>query len=63
MSGSGGMITDQFWQPDQQTRTAIRRGDKRYREYLKRKSIEYQRALIERMPERFESIDADWWMK
>ncbi len=49
MSGSGGMITDQFWQPDQQTRSAIRRGDKINREYLKRKSIEYQLALIERM--------------
>jgi hypothetical protein len=48
MSGSGGMITDQFWQPDQQTRSAIRRGDKINREYLKRKSIQYQRALIER---------------
>ena len=59
----GGMITDQFWQPDQQTRSAIRRGDKINREYLKRKSIEYQRALIERMAEPLESIDADWWTK
>jgi len=49
MSGSGSMITNQFWQPDQQTRSAIRRGDKINREYLKCKAIEYKRALIERM--------------
>jgi len=49
MSGSGGMITDQFWQPDKQTQSAIRRGDKINREYLKRKKIEYQLALIERL--------------
>jgi len=53
------MITDQFWQPDQQTRSAIRRGDKINREYFKRKSIEYQRALIERS----ESVDEDWWLQ
>jgi len=51
-----GMTRDQFWQPDRQTRSAIRRGDKINREYFKRKSIEYQRALIERL----ESIDKDW---
>jgi len=49
MSGTGGMIADQFWQPDQQTRSAIRRGDKINREYLARQNIEYQLALIERM--------------
>jgi len=43
------MIIDQFWQPDKQTRSAIRRGDKINREYLKCKAIEYKRALIERM--------------
>ena len=49
MSGSGGMITDQFWQPDKQTRSAIGRGDRLYREYLARKKIEYQLTLIERL--------------
>ena len=43
------MITDQFWQPDRQTRAAIRRGDKINRRYLKRKKIEYELALIERL--------------
>ncbi len=56
---SVGMTADQFWQPDQQTRSAIRRGDKINREYFKRKSIEYQRALIERL----ESVDEDWWLQ
>ena len=42
-------IQNQFWQPDQQTRAAIRRGDNINREYLKRKKIEYQLALIERL--------------
>ncbi len=37
------------WQPDARTRSAIRRGDKINREYLKRKKIEYELALIERM--------------
>ncbi len=49
MSGTGGMITDQFWQPDQQTRSAIRRGDKINREYLARQNIEYQLMLIQRI--------------
>ncbi len=42
-------MKNQFWQPDRQTRSAIRRGDRRYREYLARKKIEYELALIERM--------------
>ncbi len=49
MSGSGGMITGQFWRPDRQTRAAISRGNRLYREYLARKRQEYERALIERM--------------
>ena len=49
MSGSGGMITDQFWQPNRETRAAISRGDKLNREYFKRKRVEYELALIERM--------------
>ena len=48
------MITDQFWQPNQQTRSAIRHGDKINREYLARKRQEYERALIERMAELLE---------
>ena len=43
------MITDQLWQPDKQTRSAISRGNTLYREYLARKGQEYERALIERM--------------
>ena len=42
-------IQDQFWQPDQQTRAAIRRGDKINRAYLARKKTEYQLVLIERL--------------
>jgi len=42
-------MKDQFWQPDRQIRAAIRRGDKAHQEYFKRKSIEYQLALIERL--------------
>ncbi len=42
-------MENQFWQPDKQTRAAISRGDKRYREYLKRKRVEYELALIERL--------------
>jgi len=49
MSISGGMTTDQFWQPDQQTRAAIRRGDKLHREYLRRNEAEYRLAMIERL--------------
>ena len=50
MSGSGGMITDQFWQPDKQTRSAIRRGDRINCEYFKRKRVEaYELARIERL--------------
>ena len=49
MSGSGGMITDQFWQPHRETRAAISRGDKLHREYFKRKSLDYRLALIERL--------------
>ena len=49
MSGSGGMITDQFWQPDKETRSAISRGNRLHREYLARKRQEYERALIERL--------------
>ena len=41
------MIQDQFWKPDKLTRSAISRGDKRYRKYLKRKRVEYELALIE----------------
>ena len=52
-------MKNQFWQPDRQTRAVIRRGDMINREYLKRESIEYQRALIERL----ESIDKDRWMQ
>ena len=42
-------IQNQFWQPDKQTRAAISRGNRLYREYLARKKIEYQLALIERL--------------
>ncbi len=42
-------MTAWSWKPHARTRAAIRRGDKRYREYLKRKKIEYQLALIERL--------------
>jgi len=49
MSGSGGMVTHQFWQPDRETRAAISRGDKLNREYFKRKSLDYQLMLIERL--------------
>ncbi len=37
------------WKPDTRTRAAIRRGDKINREYLKRKRVEYELAMIERM--------------
>ena len=49
MSGSGGMITDQFWQPNRETRAAISRGDKLNRDYFKRKSLDYQLMLIKRL--------------
>ena len=42
-------MENQFWQPDQQTRSAISRGNKLYRDYLAHKKIEYQLALIERL--------------
>ena len=42
-------MTAWSWKPDARTRAAIRRGDKINRKYLKRKKIEYQLALIERM--------------
>ena len=42
-------MTDQLWKPDRETRVAIRRGDKLHREYFKRKSLDYQLALIERL--------------
>ncbi len=35
------MINDQFWQPDEQTRSSIRRGNKLFKDYLDRKSREY----------------------
>ena len=37
------------WKPDRLTRTAIRRGDKINREYFKRKRVEYELAMIERL--------------
>ena len=40
---------NQFWQPDIQTRAAIRRGDKLHREYVDRKKVEYELAMIERL--------------
>ncbi len=42
-------MTAWSWQPDKQTRAAISRGNRLYREYLKRKKNEYQLALIERL--------------
>ncbi|MCH7502172.1 MAG: hypothetical protein IIA10_02305 [Proteobacteria bacterium] len=42
-------MEDQLWQPDRETRAAISRGDKLHREYFKRKSLDYQLALIERL--------------
>ncbi len=42
-------MTAWSWQPDRQTRAAIRRGDKINREYFKRKRVEYQLAMIERL--------------
>jgi len=42
-------MTAWSWQPDQQTRSAIRRGDKINREYFKRKRVEYELAMIERL--------------
>ena len=48
MAESYGM-KDQFWQPDDQTRAAIRCGDRLCREYFKRKSIEYELVMIERV--------------
>ena len=42
-------MTDQIWKPDRETRTAICRGDRLHREYFKRKSLDYQLALIERL--------------
>ncbi len=35
------MINDQFWQPDKQTQSSIRRGNKLFKDYLDRKSREY----------------------
>ena len=55
-------MKNQFWQPDRQTRAVIRRGDMINREYLKRESIKYQRALISSAAPRLESIDADRWV-
>ena len=37
------------WNPDARTRVAIRRGDKINREYFKRKRVEYELAMIERL--------------
>jgi hypothetical protein len=42
-------MTDQLWKPDRVTRAAIRRGDKLHREFFKRKSFDYQLALIGRL--------------
>ncbi len=42
-------MEEQFWQPDKETRSAIRRGDKINREYFERKSLDYQLMLIERL--------------
>ena len=42
-------MTDQLWKPDKQVRAAICRGDKLHREYFKRKSLDYQLALIGRL--------------
>ena len=42
-------MEDQFWRPDRETRVAIRRGDKLNRNFYKRKSLDYQLALIERL--------------
>ncbi len=42
-------MTDQLWKPDRETRAAINRGDKLHREFFKRKSLDYQLALIERL--------------
>ncbi len=42
-------IANQFWQPDRQARAAISRGNRLSREYLKRKNLEYELALIERL--------------
>ena len=51
-------MKNQFWQPDKQTRSAIRRGDKINREYLKRKRVEYELAMIERLAvhQRFQEV-------
>ena len=45
-------MEDQFWNPDRETRAAIRRGDKLNREYFKRKSLDYQLTLIVRLTAR-----------
>lgn len=42
-------MEDQFWRPDRETRAAINRGDKLNRDFYKRKSLDYQLALIERL--------------
>ena len=42
-------MENKLWQPDRETRAAISRGDKLHREYFKRKSLDYQLALIERL--------------
>ena len=46
--GDSRMI-DQFWQPDRETRSSIRRGDKINREYFARKMIEYELIRLERL--------------
>ncbi len=42
-------MTAWSWQPDKQTRAAIRHGDKINREYLRRKKVEHELAMIERL--------------
>ena len=42
-------MSNQFWQPNRQTRAAIRRGDRLYRAFLKREEAEYHLAMIDRL--------------
>ena len=43
------MLDDQFWKPDSQTRSAIRRGNRLSREYFERKQQEYAERYAARL--------------